>query len=251
MSKQGVELFDLTGKKALVTGASGGLGKGMAGALAQAGAQTLIIDINKEVEKAASEIGAKSLCADLGDIDALPALFDKAVAMLGGLDILINNAGLLSRVIFEDLPLDEWRRVINLNLDVVFRLCQLAGTVMLHQGSGKIINVASMLSYSGGYTVSSYAASKGAVAQLTKAISNEWAGRGVCVNAIAPGYMATDMNTALIANETRNKEILARIPKGRWGLPSDLGGAVIFLSSQASDYVTGTILPVDGGFLAR
>jgi len=251
MPKHGLELFDLRGKNAIVTGAARGLGRGMATALIEAGAQVLIVDYSETVALTAKEIGAKYIQADLSDIDALPTFFDEAVGMLGGLDILINNAGIISRSFVEDTPFDEWRKVVNLNLDVVFRLCQLAGNIMLAQGSGKIINIASMLSFSGGYTIASYAASKGGVAQLTKAISNEWAGKGICVNAIAPGYFDTVLNSALKANEVRNKELSDRIPLGRWGVPEDLGGAAIFLSSSASDYVTGVVLPVDGGFLSR
>jgi 2-deoxy-D-gluconate 3-dehydrogenase len=251
MKKNGIGMFDLTGKRALVTGGYGGLGRGIAEALCDAGAKTLIVDYNHGVEQTALEIGAIATHADLSDLDVLPALFDICIERLGGLDILVNNAGILTRSSFEDLGLEEWRRVLNLNLDVVFRLCQLAGTVMVPQKSGKIINMASMLSYTGGYIVSSYAASKGAVVQLTKAISNEWAGRGVNVNAIAPGYMNTPINTSLIGDSVRGKEVLARIPIGRWGLPEDLAGTAVFLSSPASDYITGAVIPVDGGYLSR
>jgi len=251
LENKGIQMFDLTGKKALVTGAFGGLGKSIAKALREAGAETLILDVNPDVNETAREIGAKSICADLGNPDELPTMFEEVADLLGGLDILVNNAGILTRSPFKELRLEDWRRVLSLNLDIVFRLCQLAGEIMLPQGSGKIINMASMLSYTGGYVVASYAASKGAVAQLTKAISNEWAGQGICVNAIAPGYMDTPINTSLVNDPVRSKEVLVRIPKGRWGVPDDLAGTAVFLASQASDYITGTIIPVDGGYLAR
>ena len=251
MMAKGVDLFRLDGKKALVTGARGGLGKGMAQALRDAGAVTLIVDCDIEVEKTAEELGAKAFQADLSDIGNLPAVMDRAVKELGGIDILVNNAGILTRCLAKDIEFENWRRVLGLNVDAVFRLCQLAGERMIPQGSGKIINIASMLSYFGGYLVASYAASKGAVAQLTKALSNEWAEYGICVNALAPGYMDTPINATLISDEKRAAGVLARIPMGRWGLPDDLAGAVIFLASHASDYISGAIIPVDGGYLSR
>jgi len=163
----------------------------------------------------------------------------------------VNNAGVQRRNKCEDFLINDWEAVLQVNLTAVFRLCQLAGRKMLEQGGGKIINLASMLSYFGGYTVPAYAASKGGVAQLTKALSNEWAGRGIQVNAIAPGYMATDMNEALIRDEGRSREILGRIPAGRWGTPEDMKGIVVFLASGASDYISGAVIPVDGGYLGK
>ena len=172
--------------------------------------------------------------------------------MLGGqLDILVNAAGVQKRHQSEDFPVSEFEEVLSVNLTAVFELSQLAGRVMLQQGHGKIINIASLLSFFGGYTVPAYAASKGGVMQLTKALSNEWAAKGINVNAIAPGYMATDMNTALLADEKRNAEITARIPAQRWGTEDDMKGPLLFLASDASNYVHGAILPVDGGYLGR
>lgn len=172
--------------------------------------------------------------------------------MLGGrIDILVNAAGIQRRHACEDFPLEDFTEVIEVNLTSVFDMCQMAGKVMIAQGGGKIINVASMLTFFGGYTVPAYAASKGGVGQLTKALSNEWASRNIQVNALAPGYMATDMNTALLADEGRNKEILARIPAKRWGDGDDMKGPLLFLASAASGYVSGAIIPVDGGYLNR
>ncbi|MPM76378.1 2-dehydro-3-deoxy-D-gluconate 5-dehydrogenase [bioreactor metagenome] len=175
----------------------------------------------------------------------------QALEFLGGIDILVNNAGMQVRHPCEDFPLEDFEAVLRVNLLSAFQAAQLAGREMLRQGRGKIINIASMLSFFGGYTVPAYAASKGAIAQLTKSLSNEWAGRGVQVNAIAPGYFATDNTEAIRQNPVRNQEILSRIPAGRWGTPEDLAGALLFLSSSASDYVSGAILPVDGGFMGR
>jgi len=179
------------------------------------------------------------------------ALVDRAAEALGGLDILVNNAGVQRRHPAEEFPLDDWDTVLAVNLDAVWILAQAAGRMMLSQGHGKIINIASAMSFLGGVTVPAYAASKGGVAQLTKALSNEWAGRGVNVNAIAPGYMNTEMIAALVGNPQRGPLILARVPAGRWGVPDDLKGMVLFLASAASDYVHGAIIPVDGGFLGR
>lgn len=249
--------FDLTGKRALVTGGTRGLGRGMAEGLAEAGAKVVILGSSAGVLKTAEELRAKGLDAagaqgDLGDRDGIPFLFDRAVQLLGGgIDVLLNDAGVQRRSRCEEFSLEDWDAVLGVNLNAVFVLCQLAGRKMLAQGGGKIINMASMLSFFGGYTVPAYAASKGGVAQLTKALSNEWAGRNIQVNAIAPGYMDTEMNTALIADAGRNREILGRIPAGRWGTPDDLKGLAVFLASPASDYITGTVIPVDGGYLAR
>lgn len=247
-----VNLFDLNGKTAIVTGGTRGLGRGMAEALVQAGAKVAIFGTSEKVHEAAKEIGALGVVVELGDAKGREAGFNAALEALGGkLDILVNAAGVQRRHKCEDFPLDEWAEVIEVNLTAVFALCQLAGRVMLAQGKGKIINIASLLSFFGGFTVPAYAASKGGVMQLTKALSNEWAGRGVNVNAIAPGYMATDMNTALLADAGRNAEITARIPAHRWGTGDDMKGPLLFLASAASDYVDGAIIPVDGGYLGR
>ena len=187
----------------------------------------------------------------MADRDQALALIQRAVEALVGLDILVNNAGTQARHPAEEFPLEDWDNVLTINLDAVWILAQAAGRLMLAQGGGKIINIASEQSFFGGVNVPAYAASKGGVAQLTKALANEWAARSVNVNAIAPGYMATEMVAALVGNPQREPEILARIPAGRWGTPSDLGGAVIFLASAASDYLHGAIIPVDGGYLGR
>lgn len=250
-------MFDLSSKSALVTGGTRGLGRGMAEGLAEAGAKVVIVGSSAGVLKTAEELRAKGLDvagirADLGERDKIPAMFNEALKMLGGkIDILLNDAGVQRRNHCEDFTLEDWDTVMNVNLNAVFVLCQLAGREMLKQGSGKIINMASMLSFFGGFTVPAYAASKGAVAQLTKALSNEWAGKNIQVNAIAPGYMATEMNTALINDNGRNTEILARIPAGRWGTPEDMKGLAVFLASNASNYVSGAVIPLDGGYLAK
>lgn len=249
--------FDLTGKKAIITGGGSGLGLGMAQGLQDAGTEVAIIDIMDSVPQVAQEMAANGTMAhgikgDLGNRESLQTAFNLAVEKLGGrLDILVNSAGIQRRSKSEEFPIEYWDAVVEINMTSVFLLCQLAGRKMLEQGQGKIINVASMLSYFGGYTVPAYAASKGGVAQLTKALANEWAGRGVNVNAVAPGYMDTAMNTALVNDPVRNEQILARIPAGRWGTGEDMQGAVIFLASSYSDYINGAIIPVDGGFLSR
>ena len=249
--------FDLTGRRALVTGGGRGLGRGMAEGLAEAGARVVILGSSSAVMTTAEELRAKGLDVaglqgDLSDRAGLPALFEKAVELLGGgIDILLNNAGVQRRSRCEDFALEDWDAVINVNLNAVFVLCQLAGRKMLAQGGGKIINLASMLSFFGGFTVPAYAASKGGVAQLTKALSNEWAGRNIQVNAIAPGYMATEMNTALMGDEGRSTEILGRIPARRWGTPEDMKGIAVFLASPASDYVNGAVIPVDACYLEK
>lgn len=250
-------LFDVQGKKAIVTGASQGLGKGMAEGLMQAGAEVVLFDINPAVNALAE--GYKNqghrchaVTADVGNRAQREAAFEASLECLGGkIDILVNAAGIQRRHPCEEFPLEDWDAVININQTAVFAMCQLAARVMIKQGKGKIINIASMLSYFGGYTVPAYAASKGAVAQLTKACANEWASKGININALAPGYMATDMNTALINDQSRNSEITSRIPAHRWGTPEDMQGPMLFLASAASDYLDGAIIPVDGGYLNR
>ena len=244
-------LFSVEGKKALVTGGSAGLGRAMAEALVEGGAQVAIVGRSERVFDAAEEMGAVSLQADLADRAQALAVVDRAVEALGGLDILVNNAGVQRRHPAEEFPLEDWDHVLSVNLDAVWILAQAAGRYMLKQGHGKIINVASVMSFLGGITIPAYAASKGGVAQLTKALCNEWAGRGVNVNAIAPGYMATEMTEALVGNPDREPLIVARVPADRWGTPNDLKGVVLFLASAASDYVHGAVIPVDGGLLGR
>lgn len=246
----------MTGRKAIVTGAAQGLAYSMAEGLMESGAEVAVIDISdRTVEVAREFCGRGFRChgiqADLSRIDELEGVFSRAVDALGGLDIIVNGAGVQRRYRSEEFPTEEWDFVINVNLNSVWKLCQLAGRHFLENGGGKIINIASMLSFLGGYTVAAYAASKGGVAQLTKALSNEWAGKNININALAPGYMATALNTAIINDPVRSKEILDRIPARRWGQPGDMKGAVIFLASGASDYLNGAIIPVDGGFLSR
>lgn len=249
-------LFDLTGRKAIVTGAAQGLAYSMAEGLMESGAEVAVIDISDRTVEVAREFCSRGfrchgIQADLSRIDELEGVFSRAVGALGGLDIIVNGAGVQRRYRSEEFPTEEWDFVINVNLNSVWKLCQLAGRHFLENGGGKIINIASMLSFLGGYTVAAYAASKGGVAQLTKALSNEWAGKNININALAPGYMATALNTAIINDPVRSKEILDRIPARRWGQPGDMKGAVIFLASGASDYLNGAIIPVDGGFLSR
>ena len=248
-------LFDLAGKVALVTGANTGIGQGIAVALAEAGADLALAGRSAASETAerVQALGRKAaiIGADLSTIAPVGDVVDRTLSELGGLDILVNNAGIIRRADAVDFTEEDWDAVIDTNLKSVFFLCQAAGRHMIGQGRGKIINIASMLSFQGGIRVPSYTASKSGVAGLTKLLANEWAAKGVNVNAIAPGYIATNNTAALQADADRNRSIMERIPAGRWGDPSDLGGAAVFLSSSASNYVNGHILAVDGGWLAR
>jgi 2-deoxy-D-gluconate 3-dehydrogenase len=248
-------MFDLSGKVALVTGANTGIGQGIALALAGAGADVALAGRSPAEETAAGvrELGRKAtiIGADLSTIAPVPAVVGRALDELGGLDILVNNAGIIRRADAVDFTEADWDAVADTNLKSVFFLCQAAARHMIGQGRGKIINIASMLSFQGGIRVPSYTASKSGVAGLTKALANEWAAKGVNVNAIAPGYIETNNTAPLQADEARNRSILERIPAGRWGAPSDISGAAVFLASGASDYVHGHILAVDGGWLAR
>jgi 2-deoxy-D-gluconate 3-dehydrogenase len=248
-------LFDLSGKVAVVTGANTGIGQGLAIALAEAGADVALVGRTPAEETAEKVRGAGRRAAfvgaDLSTIAPVQNVVERTVAELGGLDILVNNAGIIRRADALEFSEEDWDAVIDTNLKSVFFLCQAAARHMVQQGKGKIINIASMLSFQGGIRVPSYTASKSGVAGLTKLLANEWAAKGINVNAIAPGYIATNNTAALQADETRNRQILERIPAGRWGQPSDLGGAVVFLASDASSYVQGHILAVDGGWLAR
>jgi 2-deoxy-D-gluconate 3-dehydrogenase len=251
------QLFDLSGKKAIVTGGGRGLSMEIAQGLHDAGETIAIIDIGDYVTDTAEKIsksGAKvyPVQGDLLDRNSRIKLFEESLEKLDGqIDILVNSAGIIAREKTEDLKLEVWDRVIELNLTCMLNLCQLAAKHMLLQKKGKIINVASMLSFFGGFTVASYAASKGGVAQLTKALNNEWMASGINVNAIAPGYMDTEMNAALKLDPKRNEEILGRIPAHEWGPPSAMRGPAVFLASAASDYLGGCIIPVDGGYLVR
>ncbi|WP_312441151.1 SDR family oxidoreductase [Lacrimispora sp.] len=250
---------NLTGKKAIVTGAAQGLCHGMAEGLLEAGAEVCIIDISPKTLEAAKEFCDRGyIChgviADLGDDEDLENGFHAAITGMGGhLDILVNGAGVQKRHKSEEFPIEDWNFVININLNAVFKLCKLAGQQFLKQQSkGKIINIASMLSFFGGYTVPAYAASKGGVSQLTKALCNEWAAAGINVNALAPGYMDTEMNASLTEPDNpRYNEITDRIPAHIWGTPEDMKGPCVFLASAASDYLNGAVIPVDGGYLVR
>jgi 2-deoxy-D-gluconate 3-dehydrogenase len=248
--------FRVDGKTALVTGAASGLGAAIAIALAEAGASVACHGNRRPAEETANRIrsmgrDAHAFSADLSAADGADRLYADVVAAMGAPHILVNNAGTIHREAAADHSLDAWMQVLQVNLTSAFRLCQLAGREMLKRGQGKIINIASMMSFQGGVRIAAYVASKGGIAQLTKALANEWAPGNVQVNAIAPGYFATENTAALQKDETRNRQILERIPAGRWGEPEDLTGAAIFLASTASDYVTGTVLVVDGGWLAR
>jgi len=247
--------FDLTGKTAVVTGGGRGLGRGITEALLRAGADVVVFGRNPlpdSLVQLADLLGRKVSVSivDLGDPEAIDvaarSLLDER-----SVDVLVNNAGTQDRYPAVDFPLDAWDHVISVNLRSVFQLCQVFARPMLERGEGKIINLASLLSFQGGLNVVAYAASKGGVAQLTKALCNEWSGRGVNVNAIAPGYMETDMNTALLSDAARLEQLSARIPAGRWGTPDDIGNVAVFLASPAAAYVHGQIICVDGGWMAR
>ncbi|AHE56183.1 2-dehydro-3-deoxy-D-gluconate 5-dehydrogenase KduD [Sphingomonas sanxanigenens] len=248
-------IFDLSGTVAVVTGANTGIGQAIAVALAEAGADIAAVGrtpAQETVEKVRA-LGrrAEIVSADLSTIEPVGRIVAETVETLGGLDILVNNAGIIRRADSVDFTEADWDAVIDTNLKSVFFLSQAAGRHMLAQGRGKIINIASMLTFQGGIRVPSYTASKSGVGGLTKLLANEWSAKGINVNGIAPGYIATNNTAALQADETRNRQIVERIPAGRWGKPSDLGGAAVFLASSASDYVDGHILAVDGGWLAR
>lgn len=252
-----LDLFKLEGKVALVTGAGRGLGQAMAIALAEAGADVVGLDVNPPDETAArlNALGRRFLPIRVDLLEAHAAemtqVVDQVVAGLGGLDILVNNAGIIRRAPVLDFSEKDWDDVMQINLKAVFLLSQAAGRVMVERGKGKIINIASMLSFQGGIRVPSYTASKSGVAGLTRLMANELAAYGLNINAIAPGYMATDNTAPLRADAERAAAIFDRIPAGRWGQPADLMGAVVFLASAASDYVNGAVVPVDGGWLTR
>jgi len=248
-------LFDLTGKAALVTGASTGLGAGMSIGLAEAGADVVLVDRVKSSETAAKIelLGRKThiITVDLSTMEGIRSVAADGLAAFGKIDILVNNAGTIRRTPAIDYSETDWDDVMAINAKTVFFLSQGIARDMMKRQKGKIINVASLLSFSGGITVPAYSASKGAVAQITKALANEWALHGINVNAIAPGYMITNNTANLRKDPERTKAITERIPAGRWGLPDDLKGVVVFLASAASDYVHGHLLVVDGGWMAR
>lgn len=251
-----LDRFSLKGKVALVTGSSRGLGAGIALAFAEAGAQVALHGSQSVPESTTARMartGANhiALTGDVSKAAVCSSLVEQVIAHFGTIDILVNNAGIIRRAPAVEHSDEDWQAVIDTNLSSVFRLTRCAGKHMLARGSGKVINIASLLTFQGGVTVPSYAAAKGGVGQLTKAFANEWAAKGVNVNAIAPGYMETDNTEALRANPERARQIMERIPAGRWGCPEDLAGAAVFLASSASDYVHGHVLVVDGGWLAR
>ena len=251
-----LEMFSLKGKNAIVTGAARktGLCYGMAKALHDAGATVMLWDVSPAVHELCAELGGAeagyySIQGDLRDLEDMRAKMAQAVETLGGrLDILLNGAGLQHRCDAIDFPPEKWALILDVNLSAVFYLSQLAAEYMIPAGGGKIINIASMTSFSGSRRIPAYTASKGGVMQLTKALSNEWADKGICVNAIAPGYMETELTANMIHTEQGQQHTL-RIPMHRWGKPEDLAGATVFLASAASDYISGAILPVDGGYL--
>ena len=251
--------FDFNGKNVLVTGASRGIGKAIARAFAESGATVYITARRDSINGVAKELNSAGFCgkvipltADLSSPSERARLVTECLARCDGqLDILVNNAGMQIRHPAEEFPLDDFERVLNVNLNAVFDLSVRIGRTMVERKYGKIVNLASMLSYFGGITVPAYAASKGGVAQLTKALSNDWAKYGVNVNAVAPGYMDTEMNEAIIHDPKRYQEIVSRIPAGYFGAPEAIAGTVLFLCSDAAAYISGAVIPVDGGYLAR
>jgi len=251
------QLFKLDGRTALVTGANTGIGQAIALALAAAGANIVALGRTSPSQTAdlVAATGRRfhSIAADLGSAEvSLPEIVREATDRIGPIDILVNNAGIIRRAEALEFSEGDWDAVLNVNLKSAFFLTQAVARQMLERGlGGKIINIASMLSFQGGIRVASYTASKSAIAGITRLLANEWAAKGINVNAIAPGYIATNNTAVLRSDEGRNREILGRIPAARWGTPADLGGAAVFLASRASDYVHGAIIPVDGGWLAR
>lgn len=252
-----IKLFNLEGKRALIVGGGGDLGFAIMEGLLEAGARAVAVDIDPSVDNLAASLRARgldvsALLVDITDRDAIKKSVADAEALLGGaIDILVNSAGIQRRSPSETFSETDWDDVISVNLTATFIYSQQVAKNMIANGHGKIINVASIMSFFGGITIPAYAASKGGVAQLTKALSNDWAAKGICVNAIAPGYIDTKLNTALIKDVARSSEVLLRTPMKRWGLPDDMKGAAVFLASHASDFVTGVVLPVDGGYSAR
>jgi 2-deoxy-D-gluconate 3-dehydrogenase len=250
--------FSLTGHKALVTGGTGGLGRAIAAGLHAAGAEVVVSGspTGGRAQAVAAELGqsgprAVALEADLRHSAGRQQLVEQSIAALSEITLLVTAHGTIGRYAAADVPLDDWERVIEINMNSVWELCQLAGRPMLARGSGKIILLASLLSFTGGYRAAAYAASTGGVAQIAKALANEWAAQGVNVNALAPGYFETPLTEVLLHDPVRNPQILARIPAGRWGQPHELAGAAVFLASRAADYIHGVVLPVDGGWMGR
>jgi 2-deoxy-D-gluconate 3-dehydrogenase len=252
-----MKLFDLTGRRAIVVGGAGDIGLAILEGLLEGGASAVAIDISPKVKALSTSLREKGyeiygLEVDIKNRNAIKRSVVDAVQLLGGdIDILVNAAGIQRRAPSEDFSEQDWDDVISVNLTAAFIYSQQVARAMIAKKRGKIIHVSSIMSQFGGVTIPAYAASKGGLSQLTKALSNDWAAKGVCVNAIAPGYIDTQLNEALISDEKRSNEVLLRTPVKRWGVPADLKGAVIFLASSASDFVTGTVIPVDGGYSAR
>ncbi|MFB5759240.1 2-dehydro-3-deoxy-D-gluconate 5-dehydrogenase KduD [Paenibacillus medicaginis] len=250
-----MQWFQLEGKTALVTGSSGGIGESIAIGLAEAGANVVTVSRSgsEQAVSAVRNLGRQALDikADLGKTDGIEQVFTDALSLTGNIDILVNNAGTIRRAPAAEHSLQDWNDVINLNLNSIFILSQFAGRHMISRGSGKIINIASMLSFQGGINVPGYTASKHGIAGLTKALANEWAQMGIQVNAIAPGYIDTNNTAPILQDPDRTRSITERIPAGRWGTPEDLQGPAVFLASAASDYMNGHVLCVDGGWMAR
>lgn len=251
-----MNLFDVVGKKVIVTGGTRGLGYGMAEGFLESGAEVVIFGSNESVKKVAADFKERGFVCEgikvnLANRKEREEAFYEAVKILGDIDVLVNAAGIQRRNKSEEFLLEDWDDVLEINLTAPFHLCQLAAREFIKKGYGKIINISSMLAFFGGYTVPAYAASKGGVSQFTKALCNEWAEKGINVNAIAPGYMATKMNDALLDKQNpRHAEITKRIPAKRWGTPEDMKGVAVFLASKASDYLNGAIIPCDGGYLS-
>lgn len=251
-----MELFNLYGKKAIVVGGAGDLGIGMLEALLEAGAECVVIDIDEKLGSVCEEYDKKGykcypVHADISDREQVKTSYEEALRLLGDLDIMVNAAGIQIRYPSEAFPIEDWDKVIAVNLTAPWLYMQMAANTMIPKGYGKIVTISSLQSFIGGVTIPAYTAAKGGLGTLVKTLSNDWARKGLNINCIAPGYMATRLNTALLADEKRSKEILARIPQGRWGTGQDLKGATVFLCSDASDYVNGITIPVDGGFLGR
>ncbi len=250
-----MKLFDLSNKIAVITGGTRGIGRGIALGMADHGADVLIIARTMK-EEVLEEIRAKGVRAwgiawDLGKVDTLDALVKKVLETTGRVDILVNNAGLILRHPADQFPDQAWKDVLDINLTASYILCQRFGVKMLEQGSGKIINIGSLLSFQGGINVVSYAASKGGVLTMTKALANEWISRGVNVNCIVPGYISTELSSGVVNDPVRRKQLFERIPAQRFGEPEDLAGPAVFLASKAADYISGESIAVDGGWLAR
>ena len=253
-----IDKFSLEGKKAIVTGGAKGLCNGMANALHEAGAEVVLLDVLDIVEESAKKMGATkapvhAVKGDLSKPETLEGVYQECLDKLGGrVDILLNGAGIQYRCPAIDFPDEKWRKILDINLSAVFYMSKLAGKTMLEQGYGRIINVASMTVYFASVMIPAYSASKAGVAQLTRALSNEWSSKGVNVNAIAPGYMATELTANMKeVNPKQYEEITGRIPMGRWGNPEDLQGTAVFLASEASSYISGAIIPVDGGYMGK